>query len=200
MFITNETKSRSLLPGRPLLDVAAQGVVRDRGLGRQTHVVQQVRVVSREPALNRSALVRRARLDHGHGVNKHGHCDRTDKRLRGCISQVVLRRRESDRELIRAPFHGPQPRHRAPAELASVEVLEHGRDVTYLSYVKCRSNDDRFPLPLWEVWLCSQLGVPIPELIGPLRRVLVMIFKSTILETTCRRVNQSRWLHRYMTG
>jgi hypothetical protein len=40
----------------------------------------------------------------------------------------------------------------------------------FLRYVKRRSNDDRFPLTLWEVWFCSQLGVPIPELIGPLRQ------------------------------
>ena len=40
----------------------------------------------------------------------------------------------------------------------------------FLSHVKRRSNDDRFPLALWEVWFCSQLGVPIPELIGPLRQ------------------------------
>jgi hypothetical protein len=32
------------------------------------------------------------------------------------------------------------------------------------------TNDDRFPLALWEVWICSHLGVPIPELIGPLRQ------------------------------
>jgi hypothetical protein len=38
------------------------------------------------------------------------------------------------------------------------------------SHVKRRSNDDRFPLALWEVWFCSQLGVPIPELMGPLRQ------------------------------
>ncbi len=37
-------------------------------------------------------------------------------------------------------------------------------------HVKRRSNDDRFPLALWEVWFCSKLGVPIPELIGPLRQ------------------------------
>jgi hypothetical protein len=40
----------------------------------------------------------------------------------------------------------------------------------FLRYVKCRSNDDQFPLTLWEVWFCSQLGVPIPELIGSLRK------------------------------
>jgi hypothetical protein len=36
----------------------------------------------------------------------------------------------------------------------------------FLSHVKCRTNDDRFPLVLWEVWFCSQVGVPIPDLIG----------------------------------
>jgi hypothetical protein len=40
----------------------------------------------------------------------------------------------------------------------------------FLSHVKRRTNDDRFPLALWEVWLSSQLGVTIPELIGPLRQ------------------------------
>jgi hypothetical protein len=40
----------------------------------------------------------------------------------------------------------------------------------WLSHVKRRTNDDRFPLSLWEVWLCTQLGVPIPDLIGPLRQ------------------------------
>ncbi len=40
----------------------------------------------------------------------------------------------------------------------------------FLSHVKRRSSDDRFPLSLWEVWLCTQLGVPIPDLIGPLRQ------------------------------
>jgi hypothetical protein len=40
----------------------------------------------------------------------------------------------------------------------------------FLSHVKRRSNDDRFPLSLWEVWLCTQLGVPKPDLIGPPRQ------------------------------
>ena len=35
-----------------------------------------------------------------------------------------------------------------------------------LSHIK-RTNGDRFPLSLWEVWFCSTLGVPIPTLIGP---------------------------------
>jgi hypothetical protein len=40
----------------------------------------------------------------------------------------------------------------------------------FLSHVKRRTNNDRFPLALWEVWFCTQLGVPIPDLIGPLRQ------------------------------
>jgi hypothetical protein len=37
----------------------------------------------------------------------------------------------------------------------------------FLSHIKRRTIGDRFPLPLWEVWFCSTLGVPIPALIGP---------------------------------
>ena len=37
----------------------------------------------------------------------------------------------------------------------------------FLSHIKRRTNDDRFPLSIWEVWFCSSLGVPIPALIGP---------------------------------
>jgi hypothetical protein len=37
----------------------------------------------------------------------------------------------------------------------------------FLSHIKRRIIGDRFPLPLWEVWFCSTLGVPIPALIGP---------------------------------
>ncbi len=44
----------------------------------------------------------------------------------------------------------------------------------FLSHVKRRTNDDRFPLALWEVCLCTQLGVPIPDLIGPTRQCPVM--------------------------
>ncbi len=40
----------------------------------------------------------------------------------------------------------------------------------FLRHVNRRFNDDRFPLTLWEVWFSSQFGVPIPELIGPLRQ------------------------------
>ena len=40
----------------------------------------------------------------------------------------------------------------------------------FLSHIKRRANDDCFPLSLWEVWLCSTLGVQIPDLIGPLQQ------------------------------
>jgi hypothetical protein len=36
----------------------------------------------------------------------------------------------------------------------------------FLIHIKRRTNDDRFPLSLWEVWFCSTLGVPIPTLVG----------------------------------
>ncbi len=37
----------------------------------------------------------------------------------------------------------------------------------FLSHTKRRTNSDRFPLSLWEVWFCSTVGVPIPVLIVP---------------------------------
>ncbi len=36
----------------------------------------------------------------------------------------------------------------------------------FLSHIKRRTNDDRFPLSLWKVLFCSTLGVSIPTLIG----------------------------------
>ncbi len=37
----------------------------------------------------------------------------------------------------------------------------------FRSHIKHRTNDDRFPLSLWEVWFDFTLGMPIPALIGP---------------------------------
>jgi len=37
----------------------------------------------------------------------------------------------------------------------------------FLSHIMRRTNSDRFPLSLWEVWFCSTIGVPLPVLIGP---------------------------------
>ncbi len=36
----------------------------------------------------------------------------------------------------------------------------------FLSHIMRRTNSDRFPLSLWEVWFCSTIGVPLPVLIG----------------------------------
>jgi hypothetical protein len=36
----------------------------------------------------------------------------------------------------------------------------------FLSHIKRRTNDDRFPLSLWEVWFCATLGVSILARIG----------------------------------
>ncbi len=47
----------------------------------------------------------------------------------------------------------------------------------FLSHIKRRTNDDRFPLSLWEVWLCFTLGVSIPDLIGTLRQCPCSVFQ-----------------------
>ena len=45
-------------------------------------------------------------------------------------------------------------------------VIEPGENPTrtliwkpmdFLSHIKCRTNDDRLPLPLWENWFCSSV-------------------------------------------
>jgi hypothetical protein len=41
------------------------------------------------------------------------------------------------------------------------------KSLGFLSHVMMRTNNDRFPLSLWEVWFYSTIGVPIPTLIGP---------------------------------
>ena len=35
------------------------------------------------------------------------------------------------------------------------------KPTTFHSHIMPRSHDDRFPMPLWETWFCSSLGVPI---------------------------------------
>ena len=44
------------------------------------------------------------------------------------------------------------------------------KPLAFLSHIKRRTIDDRFPLSLWEVWFCPSLGVPIPALTGPLQQ------------------------------
>jgi hypothetical protein len=44
------------------------------------------------------------------------------------------------------------------------------KSLGFLIHIKRRTNDDRFPLSLWEVWFFSTLGVTVPALIGPSQR------------------------------
>jgi hypothetical protein len=46
----------------------------------------------------------------------------------------------------------------------------------FLNHIYRRTNGDRFPLSLWEVWFCSTLGAPIPTLIGPSQRGTCNVF------------------------
>ena len=43
---------------------------------------------------------------------------------------------------------------------------QRSRNPRLTSAEMCRSHDDRFPLPLWETWFCSSLGVSILALIA----------------------------------
>ena len=60
-----------------------------------------------------------------------------------------------------------------PHEMTTIEPGENPtrtltwKSLVFLSHIKRRTNDDRFPLPLWETWFCSSLGVLISALIGP---------------------------------
>jgi hypothetical protein len=70
----------------------------------------------------------------------------------------------------------------------------------FLSHIKRRTNGDRFPLSVWEVWFCSTLGVPILALIALLSGALVMRSTMTPSEITCRLAKSSLRLHRFMIG
>ena len=58
-----------------------------------------------------------------------------------------------------------------PFEMYAIESGEsptrslNWKSLGFLSHIKRRTIGDRFPLSLWEVWFCSTLGVPIPELL-----------------------------------
>ena len=39
------------------------------------------------------------------------------------------------------------------------------KPTVWISHIMCRSHDDRLPMPVWEEWFCSTLGVPIPALV-----------------------------------
>jgi hypothetical protein len=68
----------------------------------------------------------------------------------------------------------------------------------FLSHVKRRTNDDRFPLALWEVWLWTQLGVPIPDLIGPPRQCPCNAFQIDAFDDhlqTCQTKSAATQVH-----
>ena len=56
----------------------------------------------------------------------------------------------------------------------------------FLSHIKRCTNDDRFPLSIWEVWFCTILGVVTP-------------FNMICMEIIYRPVKSSLSLPRYMT-
>ena len=77
------------------------------------------------------------------------------------------------------------------------------KSLDFLNHIKCRTNDDRFPLPLWETWFCSSLGVPIPALIGPaqqLNSVYETPFIMSHLGTIWRHAKLNQRLYRFTTG
>ena len=39
------------------------------------------------------------------------------------------------------------------------------KPTAWISHIMRRSHDDRLPMPVWEAWFCSTLGVPIPALV-----------------------------------
>jgi hypothetical protein len=68
----------------------------------------------------------------------------------------------------------------------------------FLSHIKCRTNDDRLPLSLWEVWFSSTLGVSIPELIGPSQGCTCNVFHYDLFGDhlqTCRVKSQYSQVH-----
>ena len=60
-------------------------------------------------------------------------------------------------------------------EMATIEPSEipsrtlTWKPLTFLSHIKCRSNDDRFSVSQWESFFYSSLGVPTPDLLGPVQ-------------------------------
>ena len=70
------------------------------------------------------------------------------------------------------------------------------RNFVFLSHIKRRTNDDRFPLSIWEVWFCSNLGVPDPVLIGPSQRCVVTLFIMIRMEIIFRHWYDVKLNHR----
>jgi hypothetical protein len=78
---------------------------------------------------------------------------RTMLRTRGGVKSNPLK------DSTQGPQHGPQDR--------PLSHTLYWTPLGFLIHIKRRTNDDRFPLSLWEVLFCSTLGVPIPSLIDP---------------------------------
>ena len=87
-----------------------------------------------------------------------------------------------------------------PFEMYSIEPGEppsrslSWKPLGFLSHITRRTNRDRFPLSLWEVWFWSTIGVPIPALIGPPQQCACNSFhnvekkkKITVLVKECFR-------------
>jgi hypothetical protein len=74
----------------------------------------------------------------------------------------------------------PYEMHAEPGEISSRTL--NWKPLGFLSHIKRRTHDDRFPLALWEVWFCSSLGVPIPALIGPSQQCVCNAFHLDVYE------------------
>jgi hypothetical protein len=72
------------------------------------------------------------------------------------------------------------------------------KSLVFLSHIKRRTNDDRFPLPLWETWFCSSLGVLIPVLIGPAQHA--KFFNMIHMTTIWRHGKLNHRFYRLTTG
>ena len=72
------------------------------------------------------------------------------------------------------------------------------KPLVYLSHIKRRTNDDCFPLPLWETWFC--LRVPIPVLIGRGPKPPVTLFNMIHFGTIWRHAKLNQRLYSLTTG
>ena len=77
------------------------------------------------------------------------------------------------------------------------------KSLTFLIHIKCRTIDDRFPLPLLETFFYSSLGVPIPALIGPAQQCAYNAFHYDTFGDhlqTCQTQSLRQRIYRFTTG
>jgi hypothetical protein len=76
------------------------------------------------------------------------------------------------------------------------------KSLDFLRHIKCRTNDDRFPLPLWETWFWSSLGVPLEYRLwlDLLNSVYVTLFIMIRMEIISRHVKLNQLLYRFTIG